>query len=96
MYCTKCGNKIDDNANFCPRCGEKITRENNNTPQQDMPSKDKNISQEKIDLNKKSIIKENNEEKIDLSKCKININNDKVEENKGQDEFTCRLCRKIH
>ena len=30
MYCTKCGNKIDDNANFCPRCGEKITRENNN------------------------------------------------------------------
>ena len=87
MYCTKCGNKIDDNANFCPRCGEKITRENNNTPQQDMPSKDKNISQEKIDLNKKSIIKENNEEKIDLSKCKININNDKVEENKGQDEF---------
>ncbi len=87
MYCTKCGNKIDDNANFCPRCGEKITRENNNTPQQDMPSKDKNNNQEKIDLNKKSIIKENNEEKIDLSKCKININNDKVEENKGQDEF---------
>lgn len=87
MYCTKCGNKIDDNANFCPRCGEKITRENNNTPQQDMPSKDKNISQEKIDLNKKGTIKENNEEKIDLSKCKININNDKVEENKGQDEF---------
>lgn len=87
MYCTKCGNKIDDNANFCPSCGEKITRENNNTPQQDMPSKDKNNNQEKIDLNKKSTIKENNEEKIDLNKCKININNDKVEENKGQDEF---------
>ena len=87
MYCTKCGNKIDDNANFCPSCGEKITRENNNTPQQDMPSKDKNINQEKVDLNKKSIIKENNEEKIDLSKYKFNINNDKVEENKGQDEF---------
>ena len=47
MYCTKCGNKIDDNANFCPRCGEKITRENNNTPQQDMPSKDKIITKKK-------------------------------------------------
>ena len=29
MYCTNCGNKIDDNTNFCPSCGKKIIRENN-------------------------------------------------------------------
>lgn len=52
MYCTKCGNKIDDDSNFCPSCGEKIIRENNNKPQQDISSKDENINQAKIDLNK--------------------------------------------
>lgn len=41
MYCTKCGNKIDDNSNFCPRCGEKITKENN-----------EEVNKEKIDLSK--------------------------------------------
>lgn len=87
MYCTRCGNKINDDSNFCPSCGKKIIRENNDKAQQDIPLKDQNINQAKIDLNKKSIIKENNEEKIDLSKYNSNINNDKVEENKGQDEF---------
>lgn len=52
MYCTKCGNKIDDDSNFCPSCGEKIIRENNNKPQQYISSKDENINQAKIDLNK--------------------------------------------
>ena len=23
-YCTKCGQKLDDNAKFCPSCGEKV------------------------------------------------------------------------
>lgn len=26
MFCTKCGNKVDDNAKFCPDCGNKIER----------------------------------------------------------------------
>lgn len=52
MYCTNCGNKIDDNTNFCPSCGKKIIRENNNKPQQNIPSKNENINQIKIDLNK--------------------------------------------
>ena len=89
MYCSKCGNKIDDDSNFCPSCGEKITRKNNNKPQQDMQSKDENINQEKIDLNKKSTIKENDEEvskeKIDLNK--YNSNTNRAEKNKEQDEF---------
>jgi len=50
MYCTNCGNKIDDNTNFCPSCGKKIIRENNNKPQQNIPSKDENINQVKRDL----------------------------------------------
>ena len=24
MFCTKCGNKVDDNAGFCPKCGAKL------------------------------------------------------------------------
>lgn len=24
MFCTKCGQKVSDNANYCPRCGEKL------------------------------------------------------------------------
>ena len=52
MYCSRCGNKIDNDSSFCPSCGEKIIRENNNKTQQDMPSKDENINQAKIDLNK--------------------------------------------
>lgn len=26
MFCSKCGNKLDDNAVFCPHCGSKIIR----------------------------------------------------------------------
>ena len=85
MYCSRCGNKIDDNSNFCPSCGKKIIRENNNKPQQDISSKNENISQAKID----STINENNEEvnkaKINLNKYNSNTNN-RVEENKEQDE----------
>ena len=84
MYCSRCGNKIDDDSNFCPSCGKKIIREINKS-QQDISSKDENISQAKIDLNKKSIIDENNKEKINLNKYKFNTNN-RVEENKEQDE----------
>ena len=86
MYCSRCGNKIDDDSNFCPSCGKKIIRENNNKPQQDISSKDENISQAKID----STINENNEEvnksKINLNKYNSNTNNDRVEENKEQNE----------
>ena len=52
MYCSRCGNKIDNDSSFCPSCGEKIIRENNNKTQQDISSKDENINQAKIDLNK--------------------------------------------
>ena len=24
-YCTKCGQKLDENANFCTSCGEKVS-----------------------------------------------------------------------
>ncbi|WP_296808080.1 zinc-ribbon domain-containing protein [uncultured Methanobrevibacter sp.] len=24
LYCSSCGNKLDENANFCPYCGNKI------------------------------------------------------------------------
>ena len=25
MFCTNCGNKIDDGSKFCPDCGAKLT-----------------------------------------------------------------------
>lgn len=30
MYCPKCGNEIDDSANYCSNCGTKIHASNNN------------------------------------------------------------------
>lgn len=26
MYCSKCGNEIEDSAKFCPKCGEKFEK----------------------------------------------------------------------
>lgn len=28
MYCSKCGNYVDDNMKFCSKCGEKLTEDN--------------------------------------------------------------------
>lgn len=30
MYCTKCGNKLEENNLFCTKCGAKINRNQNN------------------------------------------------------------------
>lgn len=72
MYCTNCGNKIDDNTNFCPSCGKKIIRENNNKPQQNIPSKDENINQVKIDLNKYN----SNNDRVEENKEKYESQNE--------------------
>ena len=28
MYCTSCGNKLEENSNFCTKCGNKIDNSN--------------------------------------------------------------------
>ena len=30
MFCSKCGNEINDSDRFCPNCGEKIIKNHNN------------------------------------------------------------------
>ncbi len=28
MYCSKCGNEVEEGTSFCPKCGEKLNKEN--------------------------------------------------------------------
>ena len=47
MYCTKCGNKLKEDALFCPKCGSRVVKQNN-------------INKEEIDLINNQLNKENN------------------------------------
>lgn len=82
MYCSNCGNKIDDDSNFCPSCGKKIIRENTKQ-QQDIPSKDENINQAKIDLNKYS----SNNDRVEENKEKDESQNEDNRCMYGNHEF---------
>lgn len=31
MFCSNCGTKVNDNANFCPQCGATVNGENQTT-----------------------------------------------------------------
>lgn len=39
MFCSKCGNQVDDNAVFCPKCGNKIGEITNSTSELIVKSK---------------------------------------------------------
>ena len=39
MFCSKCGNQVDDNAAFCPKCGNKIGEITNSTSELIVKSK---------------------------------------------------------
>lgn len=49
MFCSNCGNKLPDNANFCDNCGNQTTRSNtpsqNEKPIYDLPSSPGNHQQ---------------------------------------------------
>jgi len=40
MFCSNCGNKIQDDAHYCSVCGHKVTNEKENPPKEDTPDVD--------------------------------------------------------
>lgn len=52
MYCTKCGNKLEETNLFCTKCGTKINRVQNNNINNNT-SKEIEISEEELELIKK-------------------------------------------
>lgn len=52
MYCTKCGNKLEETNLFCTKCGAKINRVQNNSINNNT-SKEIEISEEELELIKK-------------------------------------------
>ena len=52
MYCTKCGNKLEESNLFCTKCGTKINRNQSNNINENT-SKEIEISEEELELIKK-------------------------------------------
>lgn len=49
MYCTHCGEQIEDNSRFCPYCGKNILVVNEDTPKEDVKKNtDKPFNMSKI------------------------------------------------
>lgn len=44
MFCSKCGNQIENNQKFCSNCGNQLTTIINNAPQVDCEN---NLSEKK-------------------------------------------------
>lgn len=84
MYCSRCGAKLDDDANFCSSCGNKIIRESNDI---ELPQ-NSNETHNNIEVNESAGTSQSQNNDRDVNNSKIDLDNnivqDDIPDNMGQ------------
>lgn len=70
MFCSNCGNRLEDDAKFCPQCGNKIVRTKGSVIRQ-IDNVASSVDFQKVKVNASAMI--SGAKKLDMKKCLYGI-----------------------